>query len=255
MASNADIERARPNEELSHDLPAWARVLFASNLRSQGRRRPGNDAIRVSRSDIPPRTEQALEDDHRGHAAACQQAESAASRQASLSISCVSRRLCRVIRSANHWDDTVSSGFDATTKLYVVQTNTKVIERCLLMTTDPGDLVLDPTCGSGTTAYVAEQWGRRWITCDSSRVALALAKHRLMTAKFDYQQLRPLSAEDVARNPHGTWLTDPTGKVPGKAPLRARPCRTSRSRASPATPRSIPSSPNTSRSSRRSWRR
>ena len=71
-------------------------------------------------------------------------------------------------------------------KIYVVQTNTKVIERCLLMTTDPGDLVLDPTCGSGTTAYVAEQWGRRWITCDTSRVALALAKHRLMTAKFDY---------------------------------------------------------------------
>jgi adenine-specific DNA-methyltransferase len=85
------------------------------------------------------------------------------------------------------------------------------------MTTDPGDLVLDPTCGSGTTAYVAEQWGRRWITCDSSRVALALAKHRLMTAKFDYHQLRPLSAEDVARNPNGTWLTDPTGQVPGKA--------------------------------------
>ena len=95
--------------------------------------------------------------------------------------------------------------------------NPKVVERCLLMTTDPGDLVLDPTCGSGTTAYVAEQWGRRWITCDSSRVALALAKHRLMTAKFDYHQLRPLSAEDVARNPNGTWLTDPTGKIPGKA--------------------------------------
>lgn len=102
-------------------------------------------------------------------------------------------------------------------RVYVVQTSHRVIERCLLMCTDPGDLVLDPTCGSGTTAYVAEQWGRRWITCDSSRVALALAKHRLMTAKFDYQQLRPLSAEDVARNPHGTWLTDPTGKVPGKA--------------------------------------
>ena len=81
------------------------------------------------------------------------------------------------------------------------------------MTTDPGDLVLDPTCGSGTTAYVAEQWGRRWITCDSSRVALALAKHRLMTAKFDYYQLRPLSAEDVARNPHGTWLTEPNGQA------------------------------------------
>jgi adenine-specific DNA-methyltransferase len=86
------------------------------------------------------------------------------------------------------------------------------------MTTDPGDLVLDPTCGSGTTAFVAEQWGRRWITCDSSRVALALAKHRLLTAKFDYYQLRELSAEDVARNPHGTWIAeqDSEGRATGK---------------------------------------
>ena len=67
-------------------------------------------------------------------------------------------------------------------KVYVVQTNTKVIQRCILMTTDPGDLVLDPTCGSGTTAYVAEQWGRRWITIDTSRIALNIAKTRLMTA-------------------------------------------------------------------------
>jgi len=72
---------------------------------------------------------------------------------------------------------------------YVVQTSSLVIQRCLLMTTDPGDLVLDPTCGSGTTAYVAEQWGRRWITCDTSRVALTLAKQRLMTAVFDYYEL------------------------------------------------------------------
>ena len=63
------------------------------------------------------------------------------------------------------------------------------MERCLLMTTDPGDLVFDPTCGSGTTAYVAEQWGRRWITCDTSRVAVTLAKSRLMTANFDYYEL------------------------------------------------------------------
>ena len=74
-------------------------------------------------------------------------------------------------------------------KIYVVQTNTKVVERCLLMTTDPGDLVLDPTCGSGTTAYVAEQWGRRWITIDTSRVALALARSRLMAAKYPYYLL------------------------------------------------------------------
>jgi adenine-specific DNA-methyltransferase len=106
------------------------------------------------------------------------------------------------------WLDTRMNAF-ADPKVYIVQTAPKVLERCLLMTSDPGDLVLDPTCGSGTTAYVAEQWGRRWITCDSSRVALALAKHRLMTAKFDYQQLRPLSAEDVARNPNGTWISNP----------------------------------------------
>jgi adenine-specific DNA-methyltransferase len=69
--------------------------------------------------------------------------------------------------------------------MYVVQTNTKIIQRCMLMCTDPGDLVLDPTCGSGTTAFVAEQRGRRWITCDTSRVAIAIAKQRLMTAVYD----------------------------------------------------------------------
>ena len=74
-------------------------------------------------------------------------------------------------------------------KVYVVQTSTRIIQRCILMTTDPGDLVFDPTCGSGTTALVAEQWGRRWITCDTSRVALTLAKQRLMTSVFDYYKL------------------------------------------------------------------
>jgi adenine-specific DNA-methyltransferase len=83
------------------------------------------------------------------------------------------------------WSDTSWSGFGEK-KIFVVQTNTQVIARCVLMTTDPGGLVLDPTCGSGTTAYVAEQWGRRWITCDTSRVAITLAKQRLMTAVFDY---------------------------------------------------------------------
>jgi len=88
----------------------------------------------------------------------------------------------------NLWTDTAASTF-ASDKIYAVQTNTKVIERCLLMITDPGDLVLDPTCGSGTTAYVAERWGRRWITCDTSRVSITLAKQRLMTALFDYYKL------------------------------------------------------------------
>ena len=85
----------------------------------------------------------------------------------------------------NIWADTAP----ASNKVYVVQTGEKVVQRCLLMTTDPGDLVLDITCGSGTTAYVAEQWGRRWITCDTSRVAITLAKKRLMTATFDYYKL------------------------------------------------------------------
>ncbi|AOS84351.1 hypothetical protein BIU88_09555 [Chlorobaculum limnaeum] len=105
------------------------------------------------------------------------------------------------------WSDTATGSF-TDEKIYVVQTGTKTIERCLQMTTDPGDLVLDPTCGSGTTAYVAEQWGRRWITCDTSRVALALAKHRMMTAKFDFYRLRELNAEDVSRNPDGTWIAE-----------------------------------------------
>lgn len=87
------------------------------------------------------------------------------------------------------WTDTITGQY-SDPRQYVVQTATSVIERCLLMTTDPGDLVLDPTCGSGTTAFVAEKWGRRWITCDTSRVAITLAKQRLMTASFDYFALR-----------------------------------------------------------------
>ncbi len=92
------------------------------------------------------------------------------------------------IALTNIWDDT-SQGALAIDKIYVVQTNEKVIQRCLHMTTDPGDLVLDITCGGGTSAYVAEKWGRRWITCDTSRVAITLAKQRLMTANFDYYDL------------------------------------------------------------------
>ena len=90
-----------------------------------------------------------------------------------------------VTKLTTPWIDTVGPQG----KSYVVQTDTIPIQRCMLMTTDPGDLVLDITCGSGTTAYVAEQWGRRWITCDTSRVAITLAKQRLMTATFDYYKL------------------------------------------------------------------
>ncbi len=105
----------------------------------------------------------------------------------------------------NFWTDTASgSGMD---KQYVVQTSTKVIERCVMLSTDPGDLVLDPTCGSGTTAVVAEQWGRRWITIDTSRVALTLARTRLMAARYPYYLL--------ADSPEGLMQEAKlTGKVP-----------------------------------------
>jgi adenine-specific DNA-methyltransferase len=105
-----------------------------------------------------------------------------------------------VFQISSSWDDTSIAGF-ASDKLYVVQTSTKVAQRCVLMTTDPGDLVLDPMCGSGTSAYVAEQWGRRWITVDISRVPLALARQRLLTATFPYYQLK-----DEARGPAGGFV-------------------------------------------------
>ena len=106
------------------------------------------------------------------------------------------------------WMDTQG----ASDKEYVVQTSTKVVERCVLMTTDPGDLVLDPTCGSGTTAYVAERWGRRWITIDTSRVALALARTRLMGARFPYYLLAD-SADGVKKEAEISGLTPPDYKT------------------------------------------
>ena len=102
------------------------------------------------------------------------------------------------------WDDTRQSGF-GDEKVYVVQTGARVIERCILMSTDPGDLVLDPTCGAGTTAYVAEQWGRRWITVDTSRVALALARARIMGARYPYYLL---ADSREGRKKSGEWQVD-----------------------------------------------
>jgi adenine-specific DNA-methyltransferase len=111
------------------------------------------------------------------------------------------------------WDDTRQSGF-GDEKIYVVQTGTRAVERCVLMTTDPGDLVLDPTCGSGTTAYVAEHWGRRWITIDTSRVALALARTRLMAARFPYYLLAD-SPEGVRKEQELTGVTPPDYRTGG----------------------------------------
>ena len=108
---------------------------------------------------------------------------------------------------SNLWPDIGGVQSRSDPKIYVVQTSTTAIQRCLLMTTDPGDLVLDPTCGSGTTAYVAEQWGRRWITCDTSRVALALARTRLMAARYPYYLLAD-SPEGIKKK------AELTGKMP-----------------------------------------
>jgi adenine-specific DNA-methyltransferase len=105
-------------------------------------------------------------------------------------------------------------GFDATEKRYVVETNSRVISRCILMTTDPGDLVLDPTCGSGTSAFVAEQWGRRWITCDTSRVALALARTRLMSARFPFYLLAD-SAEGMRKEAEVNGIIPPPHHTDG----------------------------------------
>jgi adenine-specific DNA-methyltransferase len=113
----------------------------------------------------------------------------------------------------NLWADTAVAGF-ASDKKYVVETSPKIIERCLLMTTDPGDLVLDPTCGSGTTTYVAEQWGRRWITCDTSRVALALARTRIMAAKYPYYLLAD-SPEGINKEAELTGKMQPEYKTEG----------------------------------------
>jgi adenine-specific DNA-methyltransferase len=114
---------------------------------------------------------------------------------------------------SNLWQDTGTGGFTEP-KIYAVQTNTKVIERCLLMTTDPGDLVLDPTCGSGTTAYITEHWGRRWITIDTSRVALALARSRLMSARFPYYPLAD-SPGGVKKESEITGIVPPAHKTEG----------------------------------------
>jgi adenine-specific DNA-methyltransferase len=112
----------------------------------------------------------------------------------------------------NSWTDTSSGSSTLDPKIYVVQTRTNIVQRCVLMVTDPGDLVLDPTCGSGTTAYVAEQWGRRWITIDTSRVALALARSRIMGARYPYYLLADsrdgqMKEAEVSRN---TVASQPT---------------------------------------------
>jgi adenine-specific DNA-methyltransferase len=129
-----------------------------------------------------------------------------------------------VTKLENSWHDQPA----AEARDYVVQTAAKFVQRCLLMTTDPGDLVLDPTCGSGTTAFVAERWGRRWITCDTSRVAIALSRQRLSTAHFDFYELT-LPQEGVDSGfryravPHVTLKSIANGEPPGQETLYDQP--------------------------------
>lgn len=132
-----------------------------------------------------------------------------------------------LIPIADLWDDTASGGGED--KRYVVQTTTKVIQRCILMCTDPGDLVIDPTCGSGTTAYVAEQWGRRWITIDTSRIALNIAKTRLMTASFPYYKMYDEAGQDLRQGfrykevPHITLKSLANNEPPASEKLYDQP--------------------------------
>jgi adenine-specific DNA-methyltransferase len=125
------------------------------------------------------------------------------------------------------WTDTATGNF-TDDKIYVVQTGLKALTRCVLMTTDPGDLVLDPTCGSGTAAAAAEEWGRRWITCDTSRVATTLAKQRLMSAAFDYYKLAHPnegvgSGFEYKKVPHVTLKSIANNEPPGEETLYDQP--------------------------------
>jgi adenine-specific DNA-methyltransferase len=145
----------------------------------------------------------------------------------------------------NGWTDTMAGYSEP--KRFVVQTHPKIVQRCLLMTTDPGDLVFDPTCGSGTTAYVAEQWGRRWITCDTSRVATTLAKQRLMGATFDYYKLAHPnegvgSGFEYKKVPHVTLKSIANNEPPGEETLYDQPLiDNSRARVSgPFTVEAVP---------------
>ena len=170
-------------------LPEGARIYTIDNLTSQ--RPPGDFPVEFNRKTYRPK---------RGYWKTGQSGMEASIRANRLEAIEGSLRYVRylddfpVFPITNLWDDTSIAGFASDKKYWSkpvskYETSVKVVERCILMMTDPGDLVLDITCGSGTTAFVAEQWGRCWITCDTSRVAATLTKQRLMTAVFDYYQL------------------------------------------------------------------
>jgi len=182
---NGEREKVSRSADLS-DLSAKGRLFRHTSIKSAGKSPTGTFSIQIDGRDFHPGVDQ-----HWKTTAAGLKRLTCSNRLLTFGssvefVSFLSDFPCSPF--TNVWSDTVTSGF-ADPKTYVVQTNTRVVERCLLMATDPGDLVLDPTCGSGTTATVAEQWGRRWITIDTSRVALALARARIMGARYPYYLL------------------------------------------------------------------
>jgi len=179
--------RLKKDEKQNLDkLPAGSKLFLANRLTSQGRSKTGRSE---------PYIWQGVEYPCPSHAhwsISTEGLDRLAQLKRLFSFSVTSSLLMKIYEDevpgrqiSNYWNKMMS----AKNKRYIVETSPKVLERCILMATDPGDIVFDPTCGSGTTAFVAEQWGRRWVTCDTSRVALNLARQRLMTATYDYYKL------------------------------------------------------------------
>ena len=178
--------RRLSSEERETYKPEWGRLFRTDNITSQSGGETTNFAVVLEGKRLTPSTGSFWKTNEKG-----MEVLSKAGRLKAVGNTLTYTRFqedfpARALTA--WWEDTIQSTF-AAKNIYVVQTYTKVIQRCILMATDPGDLVLDPTCGSGTTAYVAEQWGRRWITIDTSRVALALARARLMGARYPYYLL------------------------------------------------------------------
>jgi adenine-specific DNA-methyltransferase len=195
--------RPATENEISGDLPVGARLFRLDNLQSKGASPNSSFPYEWNSTTYSPTLNNHWKTNREGldRLAAANRLSGSAK-----TLSYV-RYLddFRAVALTNVWTDTQGAGSD---KRYVVQTSPRVIARCLMMATDPGDLVIDPTCGSGTTAFVAEQYGRRWITIDTSRVALSIARERLLTAVLPYYELR-----DVDRDVDGGFNYESLGRT------------------------------------------
>ena len=184
---NGDRRRMKPEEHKNHSLlPKGSQVYLRQLITPAGLNRTGLFPVKINGNTIYPPKGKSWKTSKKGMDELIKQRRVELSEDGK-TLNYVMFLNDYPVTSVNAlWRDT--SG--AHNQKYVVETSPTVIQRCLLMTTDPGDIVFDPTCGSGTTAYVAEKWGRRWIACDTSRVAITLAKQRLMTSTFDYYKLK-----------------------------------------------------------------